>query len=87
MGIDRHKEKLIKVVSEEITVLFEKILNYAELSVANREQYKVLRSRILRLGNNSIRNLSREINSRYDIKYNPPAETIIEIKNDREAKA
>ena len=87
MGVDKHKEKLIKVMSEEITVLFEKILNYAELSVANREQYKVLRSRILRLGNNTIRNLSKEINTRYDIKYNPPAETIIEIKSGREAKA
>jgi hypothetical protein len=48
--VDKHKEKLIRAISDEITVLFEKVL------------------------------VNKEINVRYDVKYNPPAETIIETK-------
>lgn len=78
--VDKHKEKLIRAISEEITVLFEKVLDYAEVAVPNNDQYKKLRSKILRVGNNCIRNVGKEINVRYDVKYNPPAETIIETK-------
>jgi hypothetical protein len=78
--VDRHKEKLIRAVSEEITILFEKVLDYAEVAVPNNDQYKKLRSKILRVGNNCIRNIGKEINMRYSVKYEPPAETIIETK-------
>ena len=77
---DKHKEKLIKTVSEEVTTLFEKVLDYAEVAVPNAEQYKKLRSKILRVGNNCIRNVSKEINLHYEVKYIPSAETIIESK-------
>lgn len=78
--IDRHKEKLIRGITDEVTVMFEKILDYAEVAVPNHDQYKKLRSKVLRVGNNCIRNIGKEINSRYIIKYDPPAETIIEVK-------
>ena len=76
--VDKHKEKLIRDVSEQITGLFEKILDYAEVAVPNNDQYKKLRSKILRVGNNCIRNISKDIVARYDVVYNPPGETIIE---------
>jgi len=79
--VDKHKEKLIKAVAEEITVLFEKVLDYAEVAVPNSEQYKKLRSKILRVGNNCIRNIGKEINTRYIVEYEPPGETIIEVVN------
>jgi len=78
--VDRHKEKLNRAISDEITVLFEKVLDYAEVAVPNNDQYKKLRSKILRVGNNCIRNVKKEIEFRYDVKYIPPAETIIETK-------
>jgi hypothetical protein len=78
--IDKHKEKLNKAISDEITVLFEKVLDYAEVAVPNSDQYKKLRSKILRVGNNCIRNIRKEVEVRYDVKYVPPAETIIETK-------
>jgi hypothetical protein len=78
--IDRHKDKLIRAISEEITVLFEKILDYVEVAVPNNDQYKKLRSKILRHGNNCIRNINKEITMRYSIKYEPSAETIIETR-------
>jgi len=78
--VDKHKEKLNRAISDEITVLFEKVLDYAEVAVPNSDQYKKLRSKILRVGNNCIRNVKKEVDTRYDVKYNPPAETIIESK-------
>jgi hypothetical protein len=78
--VDKHKEKLNKAISDEITVLFEKVLDYAEVAVPNNDQYKKLRSKILRVGNNCIRNVKKVVDTRYDVKYNPPAETIIESK-------
>ena len=81
--IDRHKEKLNRAISDEITILFEKVLDYAEVAVPNNDQYKKLRSKILRVGNNCIRNVRKEVETRYDVKYIPPAETIIETKFSR----
>jgi len=77
--VDRHQEKMIRSVSSEITDLFEKILDYAEVAVPNSDQYKKLRSKILRIGNNCIRNISKEIVNHYSVSYNAPGETIIEI--------
>ena len=77
--VDKNKEKLIKSVSDEVTDLFEKMLDYAEVAVSNSEQYRKLRSKILRIGNNCIRNVSKEINSHYDVMYKAPGETIIEV--------
>ena len=77
--VDKHQEKLIKSISEEVTSLFEKVLDYAEVAVPNSDQYRILRSKILRIGNTSIRNISKEIISRYSVFYNPPGETIIEV--------
>ena len=80
---DKHQEKLIKTVGEEITDLFEKILDYAEVAVPNNDQYRKLRSKILRIGNNCIRNISKDIVSHYKITYNAPGETIIEVTQPR----
>ncbi len=77
--VDKHKEKLMRSIADEITVLFEKVLDYAEVAVPNNDQYKKLRSKILRVGNNCIRNINKEITGRYIVTYDPPAETIIEI--------
>ena len=73
-------------ISDEVTALFEKVLDYAEVAVPNNDQYKKLRSKILRVGNNCIRNISKEVNTRYDIKYIPPAETIIEARISEKVK-
>jgi len=81
--IDRHKEKLLGAITNEVTNLFERVLDYAEVAVPNTDQYKKLRSKILRVGNNCIRNIQKEVAVRYNIKYIPPAETIIETKINR----
>jgi len=78
--VDKHKEKLMRCVADEVTKMFEKVLDYSEVAVPNHDQYKKLRSKVLRLGNDCIRNIGKEIGNRYIVKYDPPAETVIEVK-------
>ena len=70
-------------VTDGVTDMFEKILDYTEVAVPDFNQYKKLRSKILRIGNNCIRDLHKEINNRYEVKYQPQSETIIEIIHNR----
>jgi len=51
------KEKIHK----EVSFMFEGILNYCEVAVANEDQYFRLRRKILRLGNNCIRHLQEYV--------------------------
>lgn len=77
--IDRHKVKMDNMIKDEITKMFEKVLDYAEVAVPNGDQFKKLRSKILRVGNNCIRNVQKDIEKNYDIKYKAQAETIVEV--------
>lgn len=79
MDIDRNREKLARELSDEVTMLFEQILDYAQVACATPDTFKVLRSKILRVGNNCIRNQKKNL-QQYDIKYNAKAEDVIEIK-------
>ena len=77
--VDRHREKMNGMINDEITKMFEKILDYAEVAVPNGDQYKKLRSKILRIGNNCIRSIQKDVEKHYDVKFKPQAETIIEV--------
>ena len=84
--LDKHQERLIRDINEEITTLFEKTLDYAEVAVPNVEQYKRLRSKILRVGNNCIRNINKVVATHYAVKFVPTSETIIESRLGNAAK-
>lgn len=76
---DKSKNKLIRDLEEEVTVLFEQILDYAQVACPTQDTYKVLRSKILRVGNNCIRNV-KKILQHYEIEFIPQAEDIIEVR-------
>ena len=80
--IDKNKKKLEKLVKEEVTNFFEEVLNYTQIACAEPNTFKVLRSRILRLGNDCIRDIISGLND-YDVKYIPKREEIIEIINNK----
>lgn len=75
---DKSKEKLMRDVEAEITRLFEQALDYAQVACPTQDTYKVLRSKILRVGNNCIRNLKKKV-QHYEIEYVPQTEEIIEV--------
>lgn len=74
----RSKEKLLGEIKNEITVLFEKSLDYAQIACPSPDVYKALRSKILRVGNDCIRNLEKRA-KHYNIEYIPQMEEIIEV--------
>jgi hypothetical protein len=77
MGDIKSRERLNRVVEEEITKLFESILDYAQVACPTSDTYKVLRSKILRVGNNCIRTIKTKI-SHYDIGFVATSEDVIE---------
>jgi len=78
MANEKSKEKLLRMVEEEIVGLFEQVLDYAQVACSTQDTYKVLRSKILRLGNNAIRNIKKQ-SQHYDVEFIPQTEEIIEI--------
>ena len=58
-------------IKEEITNFFEKVLDFAEVAIAEKNQYKAFRAKVLRLGNNAIRACSKEVEMNYRIMYDP----------------
>jgi hypothetical protein len=79
MGNDRSREKLSRDMEEEVIKMFEQILDYSQVACTTTDTFKVLRSKILRAGNNCIRNL-KGVFKQYDVGYISKAEDIIEFK-------
>lgn len=76
---EKSKEKLLRELEIEVTSLFEQALDYAQVACPTQDTYKVLRSKILRVGNNCIRNMKKRV-QKYEIEYIPQAEEVIEIR-------
>lgn len=76
---ERSKERLLRDLEDEVTRLFEQALDYAQVACPTQDTYKVLRSKILRVGNNCIRNMKKKV-QHYDIEFIPQSEDIIEVK-------
>lgn len=75
---NKSKEKLNRLVEDEITKMFEQVLDYAQVACPTNETYKVLRSKILRIGNNCIRNIKKKLDF-YEVEYKAVSEDIIEV--------
>ncbi len=75
---ERSRQKLDKLVDEEITKMFESVLDYAQVACPTPDTYKVLRSKILRVGNNCIRTIKKKLDH-YDVEYKATAEDVIEV--------
>lgn len=80
MANDRSKDKLKREIKEEVTDLFEKVLDYAQVACPTPDTFKVLRSKVLRVGNDCIRNLQKKIDTRYEVEFTAVTEEIIEFR-------
>jgi hypothetical protein len=81
--LERSKARLKKEINKEITSFFEKCLDFVEVTLPEEKIYKVVRSKILRSGNNAIREVNKNIDINYTINYSPEDglnEDVIELK-------
>jgi len=80
---DRYSEnsrvKLVALVRKEVTRMMEQSLDFAHVACPP-DNFRQLRSKILRAGNNCIRNLEKEFKG-YEIKYTKVSEEVIEFRN------
>jgi|CryBogDrversion2_1035201.scaffolds.fasta_scaffold02852_1 hypothetical protein len=79
---EKSKEKLIRNLEEEVTRLFEQALDYAQVACSTQDTYKVLRSKILRVGNNCIRNVNKIVQY-YAVEFIPQSEDIIVVNQSK----
>ena len=73
--------KLIKAMRKEITKMMEKSLDFAHVA-CHRENYQQLRSKVLRVGNDCMRTIEKELSS-YNVQYTKIGEDIIEFRNNK----
>ena len=80
MGVeDRHTNKLKDLIKEEVTFMFEQALDFAQVACPE-PHFRPLRSKILRVGNNCIRNINSKVDSQYKIEFKATGEDIIQIQ-------
>jgi len=72
--------RLQKEVEVRITKLLEGTLDFSEVAVGDDRRYKALRSKILRLANDTIRALNAEIGSNYEVTFSGISQDIVRIK-------
>ena len=76
---DRHTKKLKDLIKEEVTSMFEQALDFAQVACPE-PHYRPLRSKILRVGNNCIRNINNKIDSQYKVEFQATSEDIIQVQ-------
>jgi hypothetical protein len=79
----RSKDKLKQYIEDEITKFFGSTLDYAEVAVDGKERFKMFRSRILKLGNDVIRELKKELDQHYDVHFVSTFEEVIKLNTKR----
>lgn len=79
--VDRSKEKLKTFIQARITDLFGGILDFTEVAVGEKERYKALRSKVLKLSNDTIRLIGGELDKSYSVTYIPQSVDVIIVNN------
>jgi len=74
------KGKIKDLIKSEITSMFSSILDFAEVAVDGKERFHVLRSKVLREGNDAIRTICAEIDKNFEVKYIGLATDVIKVK-------
>lgn len=73
------KKSLENLVAKEVTKLFEAVLDYTSIAVSDEKTFKILRGKILGVGNDCIRKISSGLVN-YDVKYIERNEDVIKIR-------
>jgi len=79
-ALERSKDKLKRDVEKEITRFFDHILDISEVAIGDPQRYKPFRSKVLRAGNDAIREAKKLLDKNYKVLYVPTTEDIIEIQ-------
>lgn len=79
-ALERSKEKLKRDLEKRIMRGVDEILDVAEVAIGDSQRYKPFRSKVLRAGNNAIRDLKSDIDQNYKVAFIPTKEDVIEVQ-------
>lgn len=77
--LERSKEKFKRDLEKRIMKGIDEILDIAEVAIGDSQRYRPFRSKVLRAGNNAIRDLKTDLDMQYKVLFVPTNEDIIEI--------
>lgn len=79
------KEKLVTFTKDQVFKMVESALDLAEVGLVSQVHFQKFRSKILRIGNDMVRNLTQELNN-YNINFVETSEDflIFNIKRGKE---
>ena len=78
--LERSKEKFKRDLEKRIMKGIDEILDIAEVAIGDSQRYKPFRSKVLRAGNNAIRDLKNDLDRQYKVLFVPTNEDIIEVQ-------
>jgi hypothetical protein len=58
----------------------DEILDIAEVAIGDSQRYKPFRSKVLRAGNNAVRDLKADLERHYKVLFVPTTEDVIEVQ-------
>lgn len=79
-ALERSKDKLKRDVEKIITSLFDHILDISEVAIGDPLRYKPFRSKVLREGNDAIREMKKVLDRDFKVLYVPTNEDVIEVQ-------
>jgi hypothetical protein len=79
-ALERSKEKLKRETEKVITSLFDDILDVSEVAIGDPQRYKPFRSKVLRAGNDAIREIKKIMDRDYKVLFVPTAEDVVEVQ-------
>jgi len=77
--LERSKEKFKRDLEKRIMKGIDEILDIAEVAIGDSQRYKPFRSKVLRAGNNAIRDLKTDLDRQYKVLFVPTTEDVIEV--------
>ncbi len=79
-ALERSKDKFKRDSEKIITSFFDHVLDISEVAIGDPVRYKAFRSKVLRAGNDAIREVKKTLDRDYKILYVPSNEDIIEVQ-------
>ena len=78
--LERSKHKLKRDIENEITSLFHQVLDISEVAIGDAYRYKSFRAKVLRFGNDAIRDVKKILDRNYTVEFVPTNEDIVEVR-------
>lgn len=78
-ALERSKDKLKRESEKIITEFFDHVLDVSEVAIGDPQRYKPFRSKVLRAGNDAIRDLKKLLDRDYKVLFVPTSEDVVEV--------